>query len=147
MHQRGAFRCSFRQSGQCEGLSIVERAAEWFRAFLCVYISKNNLSVWNRRHNSVPIMTIKEAKLSLENEVKDSPYTKENPFGNAGSYRKLIDFLYTCTVSNEISREEAKDWLFKLYNGQDQKDNSIFRDRIDVIITAFEYLKDHGKIK
>ena len=37
LHQRGAFRCSFRQSGQCEGLSIVERVTEQaLRFFVCI---------------------------------------------------------------------------------------------------------------
>lgn len=29
-------RCSFRQTGQCEGLNSVERATDWLRAF-CIY--------------------------------------------------------------------------------------------------------------
>lgn len=32
----GFQRCSFRQTGQCEGLNSVERATDWLRAF-CIY--------------------------------------------------------------------------------------------------------------
>jgi len=92
-------------------------------------------------------MTLKETKLSLENEVKDYPYTYEKPFGNAGSYGKLIDFLYASVMSNELSLEEAKEWLYDLYNKQDEENKSVFQDRVDVVITAFEYLKNHDKLK
>ncbi len=92
-------------------------------------------------------MTIKDAKLSLENEVKDYPYTYEDPFGNAGSYRKLMDFLYTSIMSDELSREAAKEWLFHLYDNQDEENKTLFQDRVDVVITAFEYLKNHDKLK
>ena len=43
LHLRGAFRCSFRQSGQCEGLSIVERTTEWFHAF---FVRTGCTTIW-----------------------------------------------------------------------------------------------------
>ncbi len=92
-------------------------------------------------------MTIQEAKSSLEDEVKDFPYTYDDPFGNAGSYRKLIDFLYTSIMSNELNSEEAKDWLFELYDKQDEKEKLIFQDRVDVIMTALDRLKNDNKLK
>ena len=35
----GFRRCSFRQEGQCEGLSIVERVTDWLHVFLYVFIN------------------------------------------------------------------------------------------------------------
>lgn len=92
-------------------------------------------------------MDIEAAKLTLENEVNDFPHTYGDPFGNAGSCRKLIDFLYVSIMSNEVSREDAKDWLFKLYDKQSQEEKWLFNRRVDVVMAAFERLKNQGKLE
>lgn len=89
---------------------------------------------------------VEAAKQALVCEVKNAPYTYGEPFGNAGSYRKLMDYLYASIMEESIGREDAKDWLFELYSNQKEKDKKVFQDRVDVVITAFEYLKNGGKL-
>lgn len=89
---------------------------------------------------------VEVAKKILEDEVENASYTYANPFGNAGSYRKLMDYLYANIMDDSVGREHAKDWLFELYSNQEEKDQKVFQDRVDVVITAIEYLKNKGKL-
>lgn len=90
---------------------------------------------------------VEVAKQILENEVKKASYTYGDPFGNAGSNRKLMDYLYASVMDDSVGREEAKDWLFELYSKQGEQDKKVFQDRVDVVITAIEHLKFHNRLK
>jgi hypothetical protein len=92
-------------------------------------------------------MTIEEAKSELEHEVNTCRYAWDEPFGNSGSYRKLMRYLYTSVMSNGIGREEAKEWLFNLCEWQPDEAKEKFQDRVDVVISAIEHLKDCGKLR
>nr|WP_297146815.1 hypothetical protein [uncultured Prevotella sp.] len=82
----------------------------------------------------------------MEDEVKNAPYTNDDPFSNATSFRKIIEYIYLCVVDENVSREEAKAWLCDLYKNQSKHDHAIFCSRVDAIISAIEYLKMNNKI-
>lgn len=91
------------------------------------------------------VSNVETAKRILEAEVKDAPYTYDNPFSNTASYRKLIEYLYNSVMDN-IGKEDAKAWLYDLYKEQPKQKHEVFRERVDAIVGAFEYLKLNNKI-
>lgn len=92
------------------------------------------------------VSSVETAKKILEDEVKNAPYTNDDPFSNATSFRKIIEYIYLCVVDENVSREEAKTWLYDLYKNQSKHDHAIFCSRVDAIISAIEYLKMNTKI-
>ena len=52
---------------------------------------------------------VESTKRFLQDEVKKNKHTIDNPFGNAASYRKFVEYLYACVVSGE-NIADAKDW-------------------------------------
>ena len=92
------------------------------------------------------VSSVETAKKILEDEVKNAPYTNDDPFSNATSFRKIIEYIYICVVDENVSREEAKTWLYDLYKNQSKHDHAIFCSRVDAIISAIEYLKMNNKI-
>lgn len=53
------------------------------------------------------VSSVETAKKILEDEVKNAPYTNDDPFSNATSFRKIIEYIYLCVVDENVSREEA----------------------------------------
>ena len=49
-------------------------------------------------------------------------------------------------LTEKVSREEAKAWLYDLYKNQSKHDHIIFCSRVDATISAIEYLKMNNKI-
>lgn len=79
---------------------------------------------------------------SLEEEVKNHGYTYENPFGNAASMRKLLDFMYwSC-----MNEENPRDYLLDLYKGQNPESLENFKDSVETIITVLDFLKGHNRL-
>ena len=83
------------------------------------------------------VSSVETAKKILEDEVKNAPYTNDDPFSNATSFRKIIEYIYLCVVDENVSREEAKAWLYDLYKNQSKHDHAIFCSRVDAINSFF----------
>ena len=78
MYQREAFRCSFRQSGQCEGLNSVERVTELAPRFL-FYVSQ-----------TFSITPVKVACRTLADW--ENIRHKDNNYGNSGFFKGVMSF-------------------------------------------------------
>ena len=45
------------------------------------------------------VSSVETAKKILEDEVKNAPYTNDDPFSNATSFRKIIEYIYRVSSS------------------------------------------------
>lgn len=78
---------------------------------------------------------VERARKKLKADLADCPYTLDNPFGHAGTYRKIQDYLFTCVVENE-DRVKCKDWLYKLYDAQTEYEKDKFVSKVDLLANA-----------
>lgn len=46
------------------------------------------------------VKSVETAKQALVDEVEHVSYTNGDPFGNAGSYRKVLEYLYQCAINS-----------------------------------------------
>lgn len=92
-------------------------------------------------------MKAETAKEILVDEVKNTSYTNGDPFGNAGSYRKVLEYLYQ-SVMDAISQSEIEEYILALYKEhQKEEEHKVFQDRVSVLVTAFYDLKTHNRLK
>ena len=74
-------------------------------------------------------------------------YTNGDPLGNAGSYRKVLEYLYQCAI-NSLPPSEVVEWICNIYmTHQTDEEYRVFHDRINILATAFNDLKNLGKLK
>lgn len=92
-------------------------------------------------------MNVETAKEMLVDEIKNASYTNGNPFGNAGSNRKVLEFLYQ-SVKSSISISETEEDILALYKEhQTEEEYAVFKDRITILVTVLSDLKNQGKLK
>lgn len=92
-------------------------------------------------------MNVETAKEMLVDEIKNASYANGDPFGNAGSYQKVLEFLYQSAM-NSISISETQEDILALYKEhQTEEEHTVFKDRITVLVTALSDLKNQGKLK
>lgn len=92
-------------------------------------------------------MNVETAKEMLVDEIKNVSYTNGDPFGNAGSSQKVLEFLYQSAM-NSISISETQEDILALYKEhQTEEEYAVFKDRITVLVTALSDLKNQGKLK
>ena len=93
------------------------------------------------------VKSVETAKQALVDEVEHVSYTNGDPFGNAGSYRKVLEYLYQCAI-NSLPPSEVVEWICNIYmTYQTDEEYRVFHDRINILATAFNDLKNHGKLK
>lgn len=91
-------------------------------------------------------MNVETAKEMLVDEIKNTSYTNGDPFGNAGSYRKVLEYLYQC-VNSSLSPCDIEDWVCEIYRPhQKEEEHRVFKDRVNVLVTALNDLKNQGKL-
>ena len=74
---------------------------------------------------------VEQVKTILEGDLKDCPYTLNDPLGHACTYRKIRDYMFAC-IKNGVQKPDCVDWLYKLYKGQTDEEHSAFQTRIDL---------------
>ena len=90
---------------------------------------------------------VESTKRFLQDEVEKNKHTLDNPFGNAASYRKVVEYLYACVVSDE-NVADAKDWLYGLYaeHNQTYEAKDKFHAQVELVADVLESLKTAGKL-
>lgn len=91
---------------------------------------------------------VESTRRFLQDEVERNKHTLDNPFGNAASYRKVVEYLYACVISGE-DVAEAKDWLYGLYAEHNQTDKAkeTFLAQVELVANVLENLKFAGKLR
>lgn len=82
----------------------------------------------------------------LEKEVQKNQHTFNDPFGNAASYRKVVEYLYACVVSGK-DMADAKDWLYQLYANQSAEAKETFNYQVELVADVLSELKRADKLK
>lgn len=91
---------------------------------------------------------VESTKRFLLDEVEKNKHTLDNPFGNAASYKKVVEYLYACVVSDG-NVADAKEWLYGLYAENNQKDEAkeTFHAQVELVADVLDSLKTAGKLK
>ena len=91
---------------------------------------------------------VESTRRFLQDEVERNKHTLDNPFGNAASYRKVVEYLYACVISGE-DVADAKDWLYGLYAEHNQMNEAIatFHAQVELVASVLENLKTADKLK
>ena len=89
---------------------------------------------------------VESAKNFLLDEVAKNKHTYDNPFGNAASSRKIVEYLYACVMSEE-NVADSKDWLYQLYANQSDEAKDTFRNKVELVADVLGDLKNAGKLK
>lgn len=89
---------------------------------------------------------VESTKRFLLDEVEKNKHTLDNPFGNAASYRKVVEYLYACVVSGE-NIADAKDWLYNIYADQPAEAKETFHAQVELVADVLDSLKTAGKLK
>lgn len=89
---------------------------------------------------------VESAKHFLQDEVEKNKHTYDNPFGNAASYRKVVEYLYACVVSDE-NMADAKEWLYDLYANQPDEAKETFHAQVELVADVLVKLETAGKLK
>lgn len=58
--------------------------------------------------------TLEEALATLKSEFEVHPHVKENPFGVAGSNRKIYDCIAAC-IKEKKPKSECRDLMIKIF--------------------------------
>ena len=89
---------------------------------------------------------VESAKRFLQDEVEKNKHTYDNPFGNAASYIKIVEYLHACVVSGE-NAANAKEWLYDLYVNQPNEAKETFHAQVELVADVLVNLKTAGKLK
>ena len=96
---------------------------------------------------------VETAKRLLVEDVQNAPYGISEPFGHGVSERKIMEYVYACTMEN-IPATEAEEWLFDLYSNppidkataaayrQPEEEKKLFQESIRILIRGFKRLKE-----
>lgn len=89
---------------------------------------------------------VESAKRDLVEEIEKNHHTYANPFGNAASYRKILDYLYVCIMNNEYAAD-ANEWLYQLYKNQSNEEKAVFHAQVELVSSVLTRLKNADKLK
>lgn len=89
---------------------------------------------------------VESTKRFLLDEVEKNKHTYDEPFGNAASYRKVVEYLYACVVSGE-NIADAKEWLYNIYADQPAEAKETFHAQVELVADVLVNLKTAGKLK
>ena len=78
---------------------------------------------------------VEETKMVLEEDLKNNPHTIDAPLGHGVTYRKIMHYIYACILSG-VSKADCVDWLYQLYNEQNDDEKSKFKTIIDSVAVA-----------
>ena len=90
------------------------------------------------------IKVVNEAKKELEDDLNNNPHTLSVPLGHGVTRRKILKYVYICVLTG-ISKPDCVDWLYILYNQQNDKEKYDFKLIIDSVAGAlydfYDYLQ------
>ena len=91
---------------------------------------------------------VERARKVLEEDLMNNPHTINAPIGNGVTYRKIMQYIYACILSS-VSKADCVDWLYQLYNEQNDNEKSKFKMIIDSVAVAlydfYRYLTIQGR--
>ena len=71
---------------------------------------------------------LKSAKENLLDELKKSPYVKEDPYGNAGCRRKIEKYIIESVIAG-VNQADCLDWLDDLFKNNNATEEAIKKTR------------------
>ena len=118
--------------------------------FFCIYPYSFNYLVYHLEpmvKGEINMNTnVESAKRALVEEIEKNHHTYANPFGNAASYRKILDYLYVCIMNNEYAAD-ANEWLYQLYKKQSNEEKAVFHAQVELVSSVLTRLKNADKLK
>lgn len=94
-------------------------------------------------------INVKSAKTLLVRDLEDYPLVLHDPIGDARTYLKIKQYVFTCITEKE-NLADCKDWLYKLYGAQTEGEKSVFISKIDLLVNAlydfYSYLQNIKKV-
>jgi hypothetical protein len=91
---------------------------------------------------------VESAKKQLVSDLEDCPLVVHDPIGDARTYIKTKQYLFSCIVERK-DRAESKDWLYKLYEEQTDDEKYLFVLKLDLLANAlydFYYYLQNNRI-
>lgn len=73
---------------------------------------------------------VEQAKRILEEDLKNAPYVLDDPLGHGITSGKIQKYMFTC-VTKGVSKVDCVDWLYNLYNKQNDEQHCKFQSKID----------------
>lgn len=80
----------------------------------------------------------------LKSDLEDYPSVLHDPFGDARTYRKILQYLFSCVTEGK-NRADSKDYLYKLYEEQTDKEKAILISKVDLLANALYDFNDYLK--
>lgn len=87
---------------------------------------------------------VNQTRKILEKDLENSPYVLQDPIGNAFTYKKILEYLYACVLAGE-DKVDCKEWLYKLYEEQNDEEKYKFNSRIDLLADCLYKFCDYIK--
>ena len=88
---------------------------------------------------------VDNAKKILKSDLESYPPVLDDPISDARTYRKILRYFFSC-ATEERNRADCKDWLYKLYDEQTDKEKDILTSKVDLLVNAiydfYDYLKN-----
>ena len=85
------------------------------------------------------------AKKRIEDDLINHPSSLSDPIGDARTYNKILDYLFV-SIEYQLSKADIADWLYHLYQEQNDDEKDKFANRVDLLIGALQkfycYLQD-----
>ncbi len=92
---------------------------------------------------------VENALSALKSDLGNASSVLHDPIGDARTYRKILRYIFSCVVEG-TGRAECKDWLYKLYEKQNDDEKAIMTSKVDLLANAlydfYDYLKSNEAI-
>ena len=92
---------------------------------------------------------VKSAKEILVRDLEDNPLVSHNPISDARTYHKIKQYVFSC-ITEKVNIADCKDWLYILYEAQEEDEKTVFKSRIDLLVNALydfnSYLQNIKKV-
>ena len=86
---------------------------------------------------------VDKARKRLEDDLESNPHTLSAPLAHGVTRGKILRYIFNCIMAN-VPKADCLDWLYILYDGQNEEEKEQFISLIDFAAGALYDFNDYS---